>query len=339
MKRTALLSALVFAIFVTFIPAAAYAHSHTSVSVYVGGPGFYGHYGYYGGHYGYYGHGDYWYGYGWGWYPWYPGVVVVDPVPPVVIAPSAPVMVAPQAPAYGALPPGAYVGGMQVPDYDGLNAIGQRMRMQQAAAAPQAPAPGQPQPAPTAQTQPGTQPAAPAPNGPVSQSDKLFDEGVKAFAASNYATSTEKFRAAVRLDPNDREAPFVYAQSLFAQNEYEKAAAVLLTVLNEIGPNQPQEISYPRGLYKSDALLDSQVKNLERAVGMDPQNAELHLLLGYHYIGLSKTDVARTALAPAIANKRTQVAAQALVNLADRLEQAQRTESNAPPAKTSSSAK
>jgi hypothetical protein len=337
MKRIALLSAVVFTMFVIFIPAGAYAHSHTSVSVYVGGPGFYGHYGNYGGHYGYYGHGGYWYGYGWGWYPWYPGVVVVDPVPPVVVAPSAPVVVAPQTPAYGALPPGTYVNGMQVPDYDGLNAIGQRMRMQQAAAAPQAPAPGQPQPAPIAPA--GTQPAAPAPNGPVSQSDKLFDEGVKAFTAGDYAISTEKFRAAVRLDFNDKETPFVYAQSLFAQNEYEKAAAVLLTVLNEIGPNHAQEISYPRGLYKSDALLEAQVKNLERAVSMDPQNAELHLLLGYHYIGLSKTDAARTALAPAIANKRTQAAAQALVNLADRLEQAQKAEPNAPPAKAPASAK
>jgi tetratricopeptide (TPR) repeat protein len=199
---------------------------------------------------------------------------------------------------------------VQVPDYDGLTAIGQKMKMQ-----------GTVQPI----TQTASQAAASQPANPA---DKLVDEGVKAFSAKDYATASEKFRSAVRLEPNDTVLPFMYAQALFANNEYEKSASVLDTVLTEMGPRQQRDVFYPRGLYSNETVLQSQIKNLERAVNMDPKNADLHLLLGYHYLGTGRLDEARSTLAPALNDKLSALPAQALVNLIEQVKQTPQTDPN-----------
>jgi tetratricopeptide (TPR) repeat protein len=96
---------------------------------------------------------------------------------------------------------------------------------------------------------------------------------------------------------------------------------VLVTVLGEMGPRQQPEIFYPLGMYKNQAVLQGQIKNLERAVSMDPGNADMHLLLGYHYLGIGKLDEAKAAIAPALNNKNTQIPAQMLITLIEQVKQ------------------
>jgi Flp pilus assembly protein TadD len=196
------------------------------------------------------------------------------------------------------LVPGTTVAGVQVPDYDGLNAIGQKIKTDAAVVPP-------------------TQPDQPT------DSDRLFDDGVKAFEAKDYATAIEKLRLALRLDPNDEVLPFAYAQALFAASEYEKAAAVIYTALSEMAPKQ-QEVYYPRGMYKDEAELNAQIKNLERAVSMDPANAELQLLLGYQFLGIGKYDAALVPLQVAQRNARTAAPASSLILLLEKVQTRQK---------------
>ncbi|MDO8304095.1 MAG: tetratricopeptide repeat protein [Sedimentisphaerales bacterium] len=197
----------------------------------------------------------------------------------------------------GALTPGTIVNGVEVPDYDALRSAAGR----QVTVPPQA----------AAQTPP-EQPAAPT------ESDKLFDAGVTAFGDGNYPTAIETFQRAVRLEPNDVILPFAYSQALFANNDYEQAAAVLQTALTGMAPAKP-EVFFPRGLYKDDAVLAMQIKNLERAVMMNPTNSGLQLLYGYQLLGIGKMDDAKVPLGVAQRDARTAGPASALLNLIDRV--------------------
>ena len=183
----------------------------------------------------------------------------------------------------GALQPGSTVNGVQVPDYGALSAVGQK-------AAPQ------------------------------SKSDKLFDDGVQAFGKQDYATAIAKLQEAVRLEPDDTVLPFAYAQALFANTQYEQAAAVISTTLSEMSPRKA-EISYPRGLYKDEDILNTQIKNLERAVLMNPTDTQLQLLYGYQLMGIGKIDEAKVALTVAKRDARTAAAATALLDVMERAQQ------------------
>jgi Tfp pilus assembly protein PilF len=203
----------------------------------------------------------------------------------------------------GALEPGSVVNGVEVPDYDALSKVGRQVSVPPLMP-PQLPA---------------QLPAPEKPSAPT-ESDQLFDEGVNAFADANYAAAIEKFRRAVRLEPNDVILPFAYAQALFANNDYEQAAAVLHTALGAMAPAKP-EVFFPRGLYKDDAVLTAQIRNLERAVMMNPTNPELQLLYGYELLGIGKLDEAKTPLEVAKRDVRTAGPAASLLNLIERVKQ------------------
>jgi Tfp pilus assembly protein PilF len=188
----------------------------------------------------------------------------------------------------GALKPGTIINGVEVPDYDALKAAGQK-------ASPPAEKPAEP-----------------------TEADKLFDEGVAAFGDGNYPAAIEKFRRAVRIEPDDVILPFAYAQALFANTDYEQAAAVLQTALTAMAPAKP-EVFFPRGLYKDDAVLTEQIKSLERAVMMNPANSGLQLLYGYQLLGIGKADDAKVPLGVAQRDARTASPASTLLNLIDRV--------------------
>jgi tetratricopeptide (TPR) repeat protein len=211
----------------------------------------------------------------------------------------------PSYPYYSTTVPagGSTAAGVQVPDYDGLIAIGTKMKMQ-----------GTVQPITQTATQVQTSQAQ-----ALSQADKLSDDGIKAFESQDYSTAVEKLRMAVRLDPNDTTLPLMYAQALFANNEYENAGAVIVTLLTEMNTAQHPEILYPMGLYKNQMLLQKQIRNLERAVSMDPQNADMHLLLGYHYLAVGRINDAKAAIEPTLNDKHTEIAAQVLMKLIEQV--------------------
>jgi Tfp pilus assembly protein PilF len=202
----------------------------------------------------------------------------------------------PSVSSTGPLTPGTIVNGVEVPDYDALRTAGRQVTVPPQAAL---------------QTSP-QQPAEPT------ESDKLFDAGVTAFGDGNYPAAIETFQRAVRLEPNDVILPFAYAQALFANTDYEQAAAVLQTALSEMMPAKP-EVFFPRGLYKDDAVLTAQIKSLERAVMMNPANSELQLLYGYQLLGIGKADDAKVPLGVAKRDTRTAGPASTLLSLIDRV--------------------
>jgi tetratricopeptide (TPR) repeat protein len=248
------------------------------------------------------------------WYDCFPSYYYYNPAPVVYsYYPSySPVIGAPA----GTLAPGSVVNGVQVPDYDGLNAVAMKLRVQQQAAA-------QP-PAPQQQVASQAQLPAPTTSDPnkiqPTESDVLFDQAVKSFTDANYPAACQSLQRAVRLEPSDTVLPFAYAQALFANNQYEQASAVIATVLNEM-PADKADVFFPRGLYKTDALLTAQIKNLERAVKMNPASGDLQLLYGYQLLGTAQYDQALPALEITKKDPRLAPAADKLIGLLNKAKQ------------------
>lgn len=87
-----------------------------------------------------------------------------------------------------------------------------------------------------------------------------------------------------------------------------------------MAPAKP-EVFFPRGLYTDDNMLTSQIKNLEKAVMMNPSNTDLQLLYGYQLLGIGQLDQAKIPLEVAKRNARTAGPATSLLNLLEEVKQ------------------
>jgi hypothetical protein len=160
---------------------------------------------------------------------------------------------------------------------------------------------------------PKTEPA------PQTQADTKFEDGVKSFESGDYRTATEEFARAMELSPEDVILPFAYAQALFADEQYSKAAEVLREALKEIPPEK-EGVFYPRGLYANDDVLFKQIEKLLNKQDDSGDNADLQLLLGYHLLGTGETGYAREPLERAAQDERNTEAAAVLLKLLDKVE-------------------
>lgn len=188
----------------------------------------------------------------------------------------------------GALQPGSTINGMQVPDYDALSAVNQKTNPQ-------------------------------ATEAPANNSDKLFDEGVQAFGRQEYHIAVDRLQAATALEPADTVLPFAYAQALFANKQYDQAAAVISLTLSKTSTQQA-EIFYPRGMYKDQNVLMTQIEDLRLAVQKNPADVQLQLLYGYQLLGIGRVDEAVAPLTAAKNDELTAVPAKALLDLLDRIQ-------------------
>jgi tetratricopeptide (TPR) repeat protein len=154
-----------------------------------------------------------------------------------------------------------------------------------------------------------------------SQTDRYFEQGVKAFETGDYDTATAKFQGALELAPDDIVLPFAHVQALFANGEYEKAADGLRKALVKVSPDK-EGVFYPRGLYPDDSVLQKQVEQLVRAVKLNHPDSNLELLLGYQLLGMGKYDEAVGHLQNAQLNSENNQAATVLMNLLEKLTKA-----------------
>ena len=158
--------------------------------------------------------------------------------------------------------------------------------------------------------------AAPAPQ---TLADTRFDEGVKSFEAGEYAAAAAKFDEAMRLSPNDMILPFAYAQALFADGQYDKAADMLREAMKNATPEK-EGVFFPRGLYSNDDVLFAQVEKLVDKADQAEDDADLQLLLGYQLLGVGETGYAREQLEQAAQDPKDAAAAGILLNVVEKME-------------------
>jgi Flp pilus assembly protein TadD len=161
--------------------------------------------------------------------------------------------------------------------------------------------------------QQNTQPAA------QTLADTRFEEGVKSFESDNYGAAAEKFAEAMNLAPEDMILPYAYAQALFADGHYSKAADVLRAALQKVTPEK-EGVFYPRGLYADDDVLYAQLEKLVDKANLNGNDSDLQLLLGYHLLGVGETGYAREPLEQAGQDPKNAESAKILLNLLEKME-------------------
>jgi len=155
----------------------------------------------------------------------------------------------------------------------------------------------------------------------ITQTDRCFEEGVKAFEARDYAVAVAKFQAALEQAPGDIVLPFAYVQALFADAQYRKAAEVLREALSKARPEK-EGVFYPRGLYPDENILKGQIEQLSKVVKLNPFDSDLQLLLGYQLLGMGRLDEAVEPLENAQKNYKNIQAATRLLGLLKELKKA-----------------
>ncbi len=154
---------------------------------------------------------------------------------------------------------------------------------------------------------------------PQTLADTRFEEGVKSFEAGEYAAAAAKFEEARRMSPNDMILPFAYAQALFANGQYDKAADMLRGALKNVTPEK-EGVFFPRGLYANDDVLYGQIDKLLDKADQAEGDSDLQLLLGYQLLGVGETGHARDQLEQARQDPRNAESAGILLNLVGKME-------------------
>jgi len=129
------------------------------------------------------------------------------------------------------------------------------------------------------------EPAAPV----ASKATAGFDQARDAFKQGNYTLAVQLGEQALGQMPNDPNIHQFLALGLFAQGQYDQAAAPLYAVLT-IGPgwNWTTLIS----AYADADAYTQQIRALEAYVRANPQSAPAHFVLGYHYLTQGHNDAA-----------------------------------------------
>ncbi len=147
----------------------------------------------------------------------------------------------------------------------------------------------QPGPLPFDYSQPISTTAA-APAEPVaSTATAIFDHARDAFKQGNYALAVQLGEQALGQMPNDPNIHQFLALGLFAQGQYDQAAAPLYAVLT-IGPGWNWTTLI--GSYAEADTYTQQLRALEAHVKANPQSAPAHFVLGYHYLTQGHNDAA-----------------------------------------------
>ncbi len=163
--------------------------------------------------------------------------------------------------------------------------------------------------------------APPAEPSQESQTDRYFEQAVKAFEAGDYAAAAAKFRDARDREPADIVLPFAYVQALFANGEYKAAAEALREALIKASPEK-EGVFFPRGLYPDENILQQHIEQLTRAAQLDPSDSDLRLLLGYQLLGTSRLDEAGGHLQSARTDEKNSHSAAVLIDLLEKLKKA-----------------
>jgi tetratricopeptide (TPR) repeat protein len=131
---------------------------------------------------------------------------------------------------------------------------------------------------------------AASPSAPVASTATAdFDQARDAFKQGNYALAVQLGEQALGQMPNDPNIHQFLALGLFAQGQYDQAAAPLYAVLT-IGPGWNWTTLI--GAYAEADAYTQQLRALEAYVKANPRSAPAHFVLGYHYLTQGHNDAA-----------------------------------------------
>lgn len=128
--------------------------------------------------------------------------------------------------------------------------------------------------------------AAPSPGGAGLSS---FDRAREAFFRGDYLEAMNAIDETLKQYPDDAVVHEFRALVLFAIGDYQQAAAAMHAVL-AVGPGWDWTTMI--SLYPSVDIYTSQLRQLESYVRQNPNQADGHFLLGYHYLTCGHDDAA-----------------------------------------------
>jgi tetratricopeptide (TPR) repeat protein len=166
---------------------------------------------------------------------------------------------------------------------------------------------------------------------------QTLDSARDAFKARDYATALNLVNRAIKENPSDEVLHEFRALTLFAQKDYEGAAATIHSVL-AVGPGW--DWATMASLYASVDDYTAQLRALESFTKSNPDDAASRFLLGYHYMTTGHPEHAAKEFASVVKLQPKDQVAKDLLNLVDKPKEADlaeapapREEAAAPPAK------
>jgi tetratricopeptide (TPR) repeat protein len=123
--------------------------------------------------------------------------------------------------------------------------------------------------------------AAPPEQSVTDQATAAFDQARGAFKAGAYDQALQSVQQALGLMPNDTTLHEFLALVLFAQGQYDQAAAPLYAVLS-VGPGW--DWTTLSGMYPDVDTYTKQLRALEAYLRANPQSAQGHFGLAYQYL-------------------------------------------------------
>lgn len=147
-----------------------------------------------------------------------------------------------------------------------------------------------------------TTPAVRQPPAPAS-AEALFEAAIVLFKAGRYEAAIDRLNRVVDQKPDGGDAYLLLVQAHFGLANYEAAADALAAAL-ATAPEYTWDkfIRDYRTYFPSSLRFAMHLRTLERFVDLHPERVEGHLLLGYQYGSLGKTDRALAELARAHPN-------------------------------------
>jgi tetratricopeptide (TPR) repeat protein len=146
------------------------------------------------------------------------------------------------------------------------------------------------EPVMTAPMEPTSSGAAPPSNVPPEVVSK-FDQAREAFLQREYTKALALTDESLKQLPHDAVIHEFRSLVLFAMGRYQEAAAVINAVL-AVGPGWDANTLI--GLYPDMDTYTAQFRALEKARNENPKSADIHFLLGYHYLTCGYSDAALT---------------------------------------------
>jgi hypothetical protein len=125
--------------------------------------------------------------------------------------------------------------------------------------------------------------------GPMDEAVAKFDQARDAFMEGRYEDGLKLTDAAIVQLPRDAVLHEFRALVLFALQKYEQSAAAIHPVL-DVGPGWDWKTM--SSLYPSGDVYTGQLRTLEAARDKHAMSADVHFLLGYHYLTCGHPDAA-----------------------------------------------
>jgi hypothetical protein len=123
------------------------------------------------------------------------------------------------------------------------------------------------------------------PSAVPAEARRDFDAARAAFKAGDYATALGRVNRALKQAPSDIVMHEFRALTLFARGAYRDATAGIYAVL-AVGPGWDR--STLMSFYPNEATYTTQLRALERYQQENPNAADGHFLLAYHYLTLEQ---------------------------------------------------